>query len=84
VPDNSSFGRHGIARVDRGSGKVGALSLNGIGWTIARLPEIGGTMRSTTVQWSGTATAFLVAELALIAFMLLITFFVQSRKRDFL
>jgi ABC-2 type transport system permease protein len=64
--------------------QVGALSLNGIGWTIVRLPEIGGTMRSTTVQWSGTATTLLVAELAVIAFMLLITFFVQARKRDFL
>jgi ABC-2 type transport system permease protein len=64
--------------------QVGALSLNGIGWSIVRLPEIGGTMRSTTVQWSGTATALLVAELALIAFMLLITFFVQAHKRDFI
>jgi ABC-2 type transport system permease protein len=64
--------------------QVGALSLNGIGWTIVRLPQIGGAMRSTTVQWTGTATAFLVAELALIAFMLMITFFVQSRKKDFI
>jgi len=36
------------------------------------------------VQWSGTATALLAAELALIAFMLLITFFVQAHKRDFI
>jgi len=49
-----------------------------------RLPGIGGTIKSATVQWSGTATALLSAELALIAFMLLITFFVQSRKKDFI
>lgn len=66
------------------SAQVGALSLNAIGWTIVRLPQIGGAMRSTTVQWSGTATTLVAAELALIAFMLLITFFVQARKRDFI
>jgi hypothetical protein len=63
--------------------QVGALSLNGIGWSIVRFPEIGGTMRSAAVQWSGTATALLVAELTLIALMLLITFFVQAHKKDF-
>jgi ABC-2 type transport system permease protein len=64
--------------------QVGGLSLNAIGWSIVRLPGIGGTIKSATVQWSGTATALLSAELALIAFMLLITFFVQSRKKDFI
>jgi ABC-2 type transport system permease protein len=64
--------------------QVGGLSLNVIGWSIVRLPGIGGTMRSTTVQWSGTATVLLVAELAVIAFMLLITFYVQAHKRDFI
>jgi ABC-2 type transport system permease protein len=64
--------------------QVGALSLNGIGWSIVRLPEIGGTMRSATVQWSRTATTLLAAELALIVLMLAITFFVQARKRDFI
>ena len=64
--------------------QVGAISLNGIGWSIVRLPEIGGRMRSATVRWSGTATALLMAELALIVLMLAITFLVQARKRDFL
>lgn len=64
--------------------QVGALSLNGIGWSIARLPGIGGTMRSATVQWSETAKAVLVAELMLIVLMLLITFFVQAHKKDFI
>lgn len=66
------------------SAQVGALSLNGIGWSIVRLPEIGGTMNSATVHWSGTATALLAAELAIIALMLLIAFFVQARKKDFI
>lgn len=64
--------------------QVGALSINGIGWSIVRLPEIGGTMRSTTVQWSGTATRLRTAEKALIVLMLALTFFVQARKRDFI
>jgi ABC-2 type transport system permease protein len=64
--------------------QVGAISLNGIGWSIVRLPEIGGLMRSATVRWSGTATALLMAELALIVLMLAFTFLVQARKRDFI
>jgi hypothetical protein len=41
-------------------------------------------MRSATVRWSGTATALLLAEFALIALMLAVTFLVQARKKDFL
>jgi ABC-2 type transport system permease protein len=64
--------------------QVGALSLNGIGWSIVQLPSIGGWMRSATVRWSGTATALLMAELAFTMLMLGITFLVQGHKRDFL
>jgi hypothetical protein len=66
------------------SAQVGGLSLNAIGWSIVRLPQIGGSMRSANVRWSGAATALLLAELALIVLMLAVTFFVQARKRDFL
>jgi hypothetical protein len=66
------------------SAQVGGLSLNAIGWSIVRLPQIGGSMRNATVRWSGTATALLLAELALIALMLAVTFLVQVRKKDFL
>jgi ABC-2 type transport system permease protein len=64
--------------------QVGAISLNGIGWSIVRLPEIGGNMNSATVRWNGTETAMLAAELALIVLMIVITFFVQARKKDFI
>jgi ABC-2 type transport system permease protein len=64
--------------------QLGAIGLNAIGWSIVRLPEIGGWMRSTTVRWSRTATALLLAELAFIALMLAVTFLLQGRKRDFL
>ena len=64
--------------------QVGALSLNGIGWWIVRFPDIGGTMKDATVRWSSTATVFLAAEFAAIALMIAITFFIQSRKNDFI
>lgn len=67
-----------------GAAQVGALSLNGIGWWIVRFPEIGGAMTSATMRWSSTATALLTAELAAVALMIAITFFVQARKKDFL
>jgi ABC-2 type transport system permease protein len=66
-----------------GSAQIGALSLNGIGWWIVRFPDIGGTMAGAVMRWSSTATALLTAELAAIALMIAITFFVQSRKKDF-
>ncbi len=66
-----------------GAAQVGALSLNGIGWWIVRFPDIGGMMTSATMRWSSTATALLTVELAAIALMIAITFFVQARKRDF-
>jgi ABC-2 type transport system permease protein len=64
--------------------QFGGLGVNGIGWSIVRFHEIGGTMTSATVRWSGTATTLLTAELAVIALMIATTFFIQSRKRDFI
>lgn len=66
-----------------GVAQVGALSLNGIGWWIVRFRDIGGSMTSATLRWSSTATALLTAELAVIALMIAITFFVQARKKNF-
>ena len=66
-----------------GATQVGALGVNGIGWWIVRFPAIGGAMKAATVQWSGTATALVTAELAAIVLMIGFTFFIQSRKKDF-
>ena len=66
-----------------GVSQVGALSLNLIGWSIVRLPEIGGTMSSPAVHWSATATVLILLEIGIIAVMLAAAFFVQSHKRDF-
>jgi hypothetical protein len=37
-----------------------------------------------TIQWSGAASAVLLVELTTVALLLGGTFFVQSRKKDFL
>jgi ABC-2 type transport system permease protein len=66
-----------------GVSQVGALSLNLIGWSIVRFPEIGGTMSSPTVRWSTTATVLVFLEIGIIAVMLAAAFLVQSHKRDF-
>lgn len=63
--------------------QAGVLGVNGIGWWIVRFPDIGGSMTSATVRWSSTANALVTAELAVIALMIVITFFVQARKKDF-
>jgi ABC-2 type transport system permease protein len=63
--------------------QLGVLSLNGLGWWFASLPGMRGTLTSATIRWSGTATVLLTAEIAAIALMIAITFFVQARKKDF-
>lgn len=63
---------------------VGNISVNLIGYYIAHLPGIAKGMAGSSVMWSWTASVALVVELAVIALTLCLTFFLQSRKRDFL
>jgi hypothetical protein len=62
---------------------MGVLGVNGIGWWIVRFPEIGGSMTSTTMRWRSQATGLLRSEVAAIALMIAVTFFVQAHKKDF-
>jgi hypothetical protein len=64
--------------------QVGALALNAVGFSIVRLPGIGPAMSGHTIQWSSTSITILLVEFAVIVLMIGITFFVQSRKRDFI
>jgi hypothetical protein len=41
-------------------------------------------MKSATVQWSSTSITILLVEFAVIVLIIATTFFVQSRKRDFI
>jgi hypothetical protein len=63
--------------------QMGVLGVNGIGWSIVRFPGIGGSMTNTTMRWSSPATALLTSEIAAIGLVMAITFFVQTRKKDF-
>ena len=63
---------------------VGNLAVNGIGYVVAHIGGIAKGMWGPTIQWSGAASAVLLAELTTVALLLGGTFFVQSRKKDFL
>ena len=63
---------------------VGNISINLIGYYVAHLPGIAGGMKGSAIMWSTTASSALAIEFAVIALMLGLTFFLQSRKRSFL
>ena len=56
----------------------------GIGWyLIIRNPAINGNMKSPVPVWNSPVLMILGGEIAAIVLILGITFFLQSRKRDF-
>jgi len=63
---------------------TGNLALNVVGYLVAHIPSIRDGMWSKAIQWSPTATILLTGEFALIALLLGGTFFIQSRKKDFI
>lgn len=63
---------------------VGNVSISIFMITLARIPAIGQFMMGDVPVWNGTALSILAAEAALIALIVAATFWVQSRKRDFL
>jgi hypothetical protein len=63
---------------------VGNISINLVGYYVAHLPGIAKGMFGSSVMWSSTASLALLVECAAIALILGLTFFFQSRKRDFL
>jgi ABC-2 type transport system permease protein len=63
---------------------VGNLAVNIMGYLVAHIAGIAKGMWGPTIQWTSSASVVLLAELATIALFLAGTFFVQSRKKDFL
>jgi ABC-2 type transport system permease protein len=63
---------------------VGNIGVNGLGYFFAHVPGIAKGMWGPTIQWSGAASAALLAEFAIIGLLLGFTFFVQAKKKDFL
>ena len=57
----------------------------GIGWyLIARIPQVGHDMGGPVAVWSPLMLTLLSAELAGVVLVMGLTFFLQSRKRDFI
>ena len=63
---------------------VGNIGLNAIGYLVAHIDGISRWMWGPSLHWSPAASALLFAEFAIIGLMLGGTFFIQSRKTDFL
>jgi ABC-2 type transport system permease protein len=63
---------------------VGNIAVNGLGYVFAHVAGIAKGMWGPTIQWSGAASAVLLAEFAIVGLLLGVTFFVQARKKDFL
>ncbi len=63
---------------------VGNVALNLVGYMVAHVPGIARGIQGTSVAWSPAASAILLLEFAVIALTLGLTFFLQSRKQDFL
>jgi hypothetical protein len=63
---------------------VGNLAINVVGYLVAHIPGISNGMWGTKILWTPAATISLVVEFALIALMLGMAFYLQSRKKDFL
>ena len=52
-------------------------------YSVAHIPSMAATMRGDSVVWNPAAVTLFGAELAFIALLLGLTFFLQSRKTDF-
>jgi len=63
---------------------VGNIALNIVGYLVAHVAGIAKGMGGHEVMWSSAATTLLLAEFGTIALLLGLTFFLQSRKKDFL
>ena len=63
---------------------TGNLALNVVGYLVAHIRSIRDGMWRKAIYWNLTATISLLVEFALIALLLGGTFFIQSRKKDFI
>jgi ABC-2 type transport system permease protein len=61
-----------------------SLGINVLGYVFAHLRGISSYMWGNRVHWSPTAWIVLLAELLMVPLLLGLTFFIQSRKTDFL
>ena len=63
---------------------TGNIALNVVGYLVAHIAGISKQMWGKAIYWNATATLLVAIEFALIALLLGGTFFIQSRKKDFI
>lgn len=63
---------------------LSSLGINLLGYVFAHLPGISAYMFGKQVRWTATAWTVLIAELLTVPLILGMTFYIQSRKTDFL
>jgi len=63
---------------------LGNIGINIVGYLVAHIPPIAAGMTSHDIAWTSAATICLLGELALIALLFTLTYFVQGRKPDYL
>lgn len=61
-----------------------SLGINVLGYVFAHVAGISKYMWGTRVQWSSTAWIILICEVLMVPLLLGVTFYIQSRKTDFL
>lgn len=61
-----------------------SLGINGLGYLFAHLHGISTYMWGNSVHWTSTAYVILLCEVLTVALLLGATFYIQSRKTDFL
>ncbi len=63
---------------------VGNVAFNAVGYFVAQIPSIAARMNGANMIWNSAAVVLLFSELVLVVLLLTLTFFVQSRKTDFI
>ncbi|HKI00712.1 MAG TPA: hypothetical protein VKK31_01910 [Thermoanaerobaculia bacterium] len=63
---------------------LGNLGFNGFLYFVSHIPSMGSTMKGPDIIWNQAAVTLLLAELAAVLLLLGLTFWLQSRKTDFI
>ena len=60
------------------------LLFQAVMYGVSHMPAIARTMRTNTIEWNSTAMTLLFSEVVLIVALLLVTYALQMRKKDFI
>lgn len=63
---------------------VANLAVQGVMFSVARVPAVAAVLETDTVRWAPPIPAILLAQGVAMAGLVALTFYLQSRKRDFL